>query len=308
MDVTFEFAASSVHPFSIIWSFRDQSPHFTIHNDLPEGAPLTMVVERWYGLVPLFKRFIAREGAFEGSIVINFNDGGIDPGLAFCDCRPEFTLIPDPVFVGSHAYEYARGHFANARDWSDRSDIVFWRGASTGFRADRIPALPRAHLCEIARSENAERFDVGITQITDVDNEQMRLIEERGYLKPFESWEGLDKYKFNIDIDGHTNSWPGLMLKLHSGGLVLKVDPPEGNYQWYYDRLRPWENYVPVKSDMSDLLQLVSYFRSDDAAARKIALEGRRLAMSMELEAELDHGVSAIAAHLLKEKIKRFRG
>ena len=47
-------------------------------------------------------------------------------------------------------------------------------------------------------------------------------------------------YKFQIDIDGNTNSWPGLFQKLLTGSAILKVASPYGYRQWYYDRLRPW--------------------------------------------------------------------
>lgn len=61
----------------------------------------------------------------------------------------------------------------------------------------------------------------------------------------------LSSYRFHIDIDGHGPSY-GLFLKLLSGGLVLKVQSPDRCVQWYYDRLVPEVNFVPVREDLSD--------------------------------------------------------
>ena len=304
-DVLLEFTSFDLCPLSVLWRFQNETPHFTFHSDLKVGQGLEMIVDRWIGLLPLVKRFIAQRGPFKQTIVINFADEGVDPGIAFSDWRSERTLITDPVFIGHQAYERARQCFSDERQrpWSDRRDVAFWRGSSTGYRPGTKQPLPRAQLCEIARSEKARNFDVGITQIVDVDEEHRTLIETKGYLTNYETWELLDQYKFHIDIDGHSNSWPGLLLKLHSGGLVFKVESLLGHKQWYYERLLPWQNYVPVKADMSDLISLVEYFRRNDADARRIAAEGQKLARSMDLETELDKGVSAIASHLIKMEI-----
>src|SRR3546814_15147305 len=62
-------------------------------------------------------------------------------------------------------------------------------------------------------------------------------------------------FKYQIDVDGNTNSWPGLFLKLLTGAPVLKVESEVGFQQWYYGALEPWQNFVPIKSDASDLLE-----------------------------------------------------
>jgi hypothetical protein len=87
-----------------------------------------------------------------------------------------------------------------------------------------------------------------------------------------------NRYKYQIDIDGNTNSWPGLFQKLLTGSPVLKVTSASGHRQWYYDRLRPWVNFVPVASDMSDLIEKVRWLQAHDDAARAIGDHGRTLA------------------------------
>ncbi len=115
-----------------------------------------------------------------------------------------------------------------------------------------------------------------------------------GLMKSRVPWKQLNRYRFHIDIDGHANSYAGLFRKLLSGGLVLKVASPECYRQWYYDSLKPWENYVPVRSDLNDLLETVSYCRKHDRVARRIARNGQRLARSLTYETELADAISSV--------------
>ena len=87
-----------------------------------------------------------------------------------------------------------------------------------------------------------------------------------------------------------------MLVRMHLGCCVIKVDSQEGYRQWYYDRIRPWEHFVPVKSDMSDLIEKIEWARSHDAEAQAIAANGRAFARSMTFESETDHAIAAICA------------
>lgn len=50
--------------------------------------------------------------------------------------------------------------------------------------------------------------------------------------------------------------------------------------EFFYPQLKPWYHYVPVKSDLSDLDTLVSYFLEHDDAAREIARNGYQFIIS----------------------------
>ena len=98
--------------------------------------------------------------------------------------------------------------------------------------------------------------------------------------------------------EGNTNSWPGLFQKLLTGSPVLKVTSASGHRQWYYDRLKPWVNFVPVASDMSDLIEKVRWLQAHDDAARAIGDHGRTLARSLDYEGELKSASRTIEAAL----------
>lgn len=261
-------------------------------------------LSRLLNIVPLLDHF-SRNGPFRGSVAFNLGDLGVWPGLAFCDSREVFTLIPDCTFVSTEGYlEYARHFASRATSWSGRSDTVFWRGSSTGAPVENIADLPRLKLCMLAVQNPESRLDFGLSGIVQMNSEQAASLNCSGGCKPFEPWQSLDLYKYHVDIDGNTNSWPGLLSKLHSGGLVFKVASPQGYRQWYYHRLRPWVHFVPVKSDLSDLLPLVEYMRANDDFAERIAGQGQKFARSMTLKSELEAASEAVLAHVVSTSLR----
>ena len=108
----------------------------------------------------------------------------------------------------------------------------------------------------------------------------------------------FSKFSISIDIDGNTSSWPGLFQKLLTGCPVLKVASQRGFRQWYYQRLKPWINFVPIAADMSDLTDKIAWLRDHDDAARAIGAQGQALVFSMDYKGELMRAGRTIAAAL----------
>ena len=256
---------------------------------------------QFFWLFPLMVTYASNPPCKAGSVIVNYFDIGLSPGLAFCDNRSDRFLIPDPIFVSATAYSSIRRHF-NDHDvrWEDRAPVAFWRGTTTGHPLDPKTgwrSLPRIVLCEIARS-NGSLVDAGISAIAQVDDAVRDEIEASGLMRPFVPSIQFNRYKYQIDIDGNTNSWPGLYQKLLTGSPVLKVQSPVGHKQWYYDRMRPWIHYVPVAADMSDLMEKMEWLRSHDHEARAIGEQGRSLANALDFEGELKRAGRTICAAL----------
>ena len=115
-----------------------------------------------------------------------------------------------------------------------------------------------------------------------------------GDFVPTNDWGHM---KYAIDIDGWTNAWSNLMQRLKLGCCVLKVQSPFGYRQWYYDSLIPWQHYVPVSADLTDLAERVDWVRSNREKARAIAAEGQELAMKMTFDSETAVAIDAINRH-----------
>ena len=291
--VSFDLAAAR-HPMSCIWSLtKERGSHFAFRH-LQPGEVLEVMVERWLSFFDLFLA-AQRKGERGRSTVINFNDMGIEPGLAFCGNAPDYILLPDFAFLQSFGYEKARRHFArNQPAWEERSPRVFWRGSSLGQKNHPILEMPRARLCRLAREMGEEWGDIGLVELFHISAADADELRHTRLLKPKVSWKELSNYRFHIDIDGHASSFAGLFLKLLSGGLVLKVQSPEDCVQWYYDRLVPGVNFVPVRSDMSDLVDIVGHYRQHPREAEEIARRGRALALSLTYEKEFAFALRAV--------------
>jgi len=234
-----------------------------------------------------------------GACFLNHWDAGIVPGLSACASGNESFLVPDNVFMPSRGYALLKAELKKNRvAWSDREPIAFWRGATTGHI--KSPALGwrslhRVSLCEISR-QHPELIDAGFSKITQMSPQSEREIRAAGLLRsPFPANQ-LQAFRYLIDVDGNSNAWSGLFERLLTGSPVLKIASPGRHRQWYYDRLLPWHNFVPVNSDMADLVDKVSWLKAHDGEAKRIGAKGRALAYSLDYAAELARAIAQIAA------------
>ncbi|HEY8161248.1 MAG TPA: glycosyl transferase family 90 [Methylocystis sp.] len=255
-------------------------------------------------------------GISTGVIGFHTIDFACGPGLAFCSNRSDNTLVSDHCFVGYRGYQWLRDAFSkNPVPWDARRPIAFWRGSTTGLPRDVTAdlraidrnadhpfplsgwrSLERIALCRYTKNNSI--FDVGISNIAQIFDPLCEAeLRSEGLMKEFSPPQELQLYKYHIDIDGNVNTFAGLYFKLLSGSPVLKIESSRGFRQWYYDRLLPFENYVPVKSDLSDLLERVEWLRDHDLEAKRIGEAGRALALSMTFKTEAERARKAIIEH-----------
>ena len=245
------------------------------------------IFARWLDTLPLIAAIQAADPS--GSCVLNLGDEGHRPGLAFDGAGPAFTLIPDYCFIRTNGYAgLAQAYARRAIPWRDRRPVAFWRGSTTGYDHD-LDALPRVRMCRIAQALGDDA-DIGFAGASQRFVGAEPWLREQGLLRGFVANEHYDRYQLHIDIDGNSSPWTGF-AKLHSGSPVLKVASPHGYRQWYYDRLVPWENYVPIRSDLADLNDTVRMLLADPARARRIGSAGRDLALSMACDMEIARAV-----------------
>ncbi len=300
---------TDAHPSGVNFRSSGDEARFLFTRSMFEWPACELIVSRWAGIYPLFDAFMRSPHRIDGSVDVNFADIGHRPGLAFSEFTPGYYLIPDPGYLESERYADLSHFFrANNIPWDDRKRIAFWRGATTGIGRRHVPigyfpdpatswrGAPRIRLCEIAR-ENSDLIDAGITTIIQiVDPTAEDWLRSHDLLRPHVPAHSFQQYRYQIDVDGNSNSWPGLFVKLLTGSPVLKVASRRGFRQWYYDRLRPWVNYIPVAADMRDLVEKILWLHANDDAARRIGHAGRELAEALRDEREIIHSVPVFAA------------
>ena len=266
------------------------------------GVELTTLMSlRAFGMyAKLFTQMAARlpdEGQYE--LIVNFSDGCETEGeyrrASFSCSRPDSILVPDYHFANSKGYAHL--HTAPKLPWGERHDVVFWRGGGIG----RV--LQRVELCSRAQqSRFAGKLDIGITDHAGIfAPADKALIEAAGFIKPFVAKEEFARYRYQIDIDGWSNSW-GFLAKLVMGSAVLKVGSALGYRQWFYDRLTPWEHYIPVRADLADFEERLAWLFDHPAEAEGIAGNRQALAADIRYEPEM-----AAAERRLEEGLRPIR-
>lgn len=252
-------------------------------------------------LMPLIQRFHGSKYFQARTMFINLGDWADAGGLALCSNRDDSILIPDIDFLSTYGYRESRFDFmVNSPPWSMRKPIALWRGNTTGVRVgESWRGLPRLKLCELANQVNSQQFfDVGVTSFAQTSKREAKEIKAAGYARNYVPMAASSSYKYLIDIDGNSNAWSALFQKLLSGSVVLKVASPGNFRQWYYDELIPWVNFVPVESDMSDLVEKIQWLLAHDDKAKEIGANGAKLANTLTYEQELDKALINISKAL----------
>ena len=170
-------------------------------------------------------------------------------------------------------------------DWNAKQPTAVFRGASTGVgvTCSTNPRLKVAHLDATQPLETPPLLDAGITKwqlrprklctqkyLQTID---VPALERKGIrLKPFVSPKDQSRYKYILHIPGHVAAYR-LSVELAMGSCILKVDTP---YRLWFERLlKPMVHYVPVRADLSDLMDKIRWCRENDAVCRTIAENAR---------------------------------
>ena len=188
------------------------------------------------------------------------------PGIAFAD----IPMVNDNIVkLDTSLATQTRESF----DWSSRLGTAFWRGSTTGgwYTIDNWSYFPRTVLTKLSR-EFPSLLDAAFVRCAQCEGRVWEAIQGEGLSQQEESYptaNDLRRHKFLIDIDGNACSFRFLSLLGH-GAVVFKVQP---NYTEFFDPfLVPYIHYIPVKSDMSDLVEKLEWAHHHDDEMEKIAI------------------------------------
>jgi hypothetical protein len=86
------------------------------------------------------------------------------------------------------------------------------------------------------------------------------------------------KYKYIIHIDGNVNAYR-LLATMLTGSLILRVTSQYTS--WVDHMIQHKVHYIPVKADLSDLLDVIRWCKKNDDKCREIAKNGMEFARSI---------------------------
>ena len=163
--------------------------------------------------------------------------------------------------------------------WEQRKPTAVFRGASTGC-GTTIETNPRLRISAMSPTveDGAPLLDAGIMKWNlrprkHISSPYLQVIDTT----PFKTVAPLTPseqagYKYVVNVDGHVSAFR-LSLELSMGSVVLMV---ESKYRmWFRKYLVEYEHYVPVKEDLSDLLDQIRWCRQNDEKCKQIAENAR---------------------------------
>jgi len=184
----------------------------------------------------------------------------------------EKILFPDFDALSSR-YQVIDGIDLETTDfpiaWEDRDERIVWRGRTNqkgGICEHNKTRSPRWHICQLSR-EYPDLIDAGFTRIAPHSSPSLQE-----FLKPFLSTKQLFSYKYQAWLDGGVSSYSNSGWRFYTGATVIKSD--SDYVQWYFADMEPWVHYVPIKRNLSDLVEALIYLKEHDGLAKQIAQNG----------------------------------
>jgi Glycosyl transferase family 90 len=160
----------------------------------------------------------------------------------------------------------------NDSAWDNLIPQIIWRGSNFQFlhtfhqkdfqspyTVPKVPFFPRQLVIHMSEATNYTwlnaKFRRGLTN-------SMKIAE-------------LSKYKYHIDLGGAGGTtWTGTVSKLAMPGVLFHHETPAKD--WFYDSLRPWEHYVPIHTDLSDLKQKYEWAENNPDKVKEISIRATK--------------------------------
>ena len=156
--------------------------------------------------------------------------------------------------------------------WDKKIKKAVFRGSTTG---PGVTEETNKRLKALSVGEaNKELLDVGITKW----NTRPRKHESDVYLRTIErdtypvanslSPQEQSQYAYILNIEGHVAAYR-LSYEMSFGSVILLV---ESEWRmWFTKFISPWKHFVPVKADLSDLVDKIEWCKANDEQCRQIA-------------------------------------
>ena len=153
--------------------------------------------------------------------------------------------------------------------WDSKKNYGFWRGSSTNGIRPKLCRMALKYPNHLYAKINAP-----------VDEELQKQFEEEGIYcnKGWVFWEKLLENKYLPLMDGVMSAAPAYQSRLLSNSLTLKQDFP--GVQWFFKPLKPYVHYVPLKNDISDLIEKLEWAKKNDSLCKQISENATNFALN----------------------------
>jgi len=162
--------------------------------------------------------------------------------------------------------------------WEHKKRIAFFRGADSG--AGHRPGwreTPRCRLVALSL-QYPDLIDAKFTCLLpyEKDSSIRDVMLSEGMVGDYVPIQNFSRYRYLMDVDGHSANTPRVALCLYSGSVLFKHASNE--VLWFFTRLKPYEHFIPVAADFSDLVTQIEWAKNHDEECRQIADNAYQLA------------------------------
>ena len=172
---------------------------------------------------------------------------------------PTYELTESSVeCMGRQSLDVLASLAKNNVPWQDKTEKIFWRGRDSN--------KERLKLVKMSK-ENPEFINASLTAFFFFREEEAKL--GRAPHVPF--FDFFD-YKYQLCVDGTVAAYR-LPYLLAGGSVVFKTQSKY--FEHFYPDLTPWTHFIPVKEDLSDLLEMVKWARDNDDKCLEISRNAR---------------------------------
>lgn len=244
------------------------------------GAPQQMLryLAATYGLPDLDMLYWMQDGidapvSGGAPIFVSSKVKGVKQGLYFIDW---YTVLPhsdwDDIAIRVN-------QTLETIPWEKKVPQLIWRGNATDgwYTSETWKNHRRGKLCQLSL-DYPELIDARFNQVSVWTTDDTELVRRAVPMGNSLSYEEQVKYKYQMILDGIFTTFPGDRWRLLSNSVVFMHESERGH--WYYEALIPWVHYVPIKSDMSDLLEKLEFVRHNEALAKRLASNAREFALN----------------------------
>jgi hypothetical protein len=223
--------------------------------------------------------------------------------------KHEDLLIPTRDFL-EIIYDIEKFKKYTDHDFKKKKSIAVFRGSLTGNDRTidntrvqaRILSLRYPSYLDVILTATFKyyMYEPGIGCIQTMIDDKRIYDDAKSWDNQIPNYEQGRRYKYTLHIDGFVSAWR-LALEMLSMSTILKVDS-----EWiehYYHYLKPWVHYIPIKSDLSDLIQMIQWCQLNDDICQKIAENAYNFAIEYFAEENLyDYMEHVIYNSILKFK------
>lgn len=220
----------------------------------------------------------------------------------------DWLINSSKIFTNACSNSYTTNKFDDINKiWKNKKNICVFRGSATGcgITIDNNMRLKASQMS----IENPKLLDAGITNWKARDKKYsgkpIQIINPQDF--KFGISNGLSRteqscFKYILNIDGYVSAFR-LSSELRMNSVILIA---QSDYKiWYSHLLVPYEHFVPVKSDLSDLITQIKWCIKNDKKCEKIAINsGKFYEKYLTIDGLFDYLQSIMSSIYLHRNLK----